>query len=264
MKTCNRTSHAQGLASAIALLLVGNLASQAVQATVLQFDQTRNAASGVAVEPVYAGADLPQDYGDRVGSSPQSVSGGQYTYGNAGEGYTPNVEVTYLLGVGPAVQMWTTGYGSLANVIYGSHGSQWIDIQLTADPGYSVLLHGFDLAGWANTDYLISGVSVFEASNTLFAQTNVTVGGAFTQPFTHFEFSTPLSGSNLTLRVNYANLAANIQDNIGLDNLRFSQFPSPVPEPSNWVYLLAGTGLVAWAVRRRNESGKLRQPDSAC
>lgn len=250
MKTRNQTS---GAAGAIAILLVGNLASQAAQATVLQFDQTRNPATGVAVEPVYAGADLPQDYGDRVGGSPQAVSGGQYTYGDEGEGYTPNVEIAYSLGVATAsgkVQMWTTGYGGLSNVIFGTPGSQWIDIQFTADPGYSALLHGFDLAGYPGTDYVINEVSVFDASNTLFSQSNVTVGGdALPQPFTHFEFATPLSGSTLTLRIDYANIAAGTQDNIGLDNLRFSQFPSPVPEPSNWVYLLAGISLIAWVVR---------------
>ena len=237
------------------LFILGELISGAAQATVLQFDQTRSAATGTTVEPVYAGADLPQDYGDRVGGSPQTVSGGQYTYGNEGEGFTPNVEIAYSLGIPTAsgeVQMWPFGYGGLTNVVFGTPGSQQINIQFSADPGYSVLLHGFDLAGYPGADYTINGVAVLEGANTLFSQFNVLVGGdGFGQPFTHFEFSTPLSGNSLTLQIDYANIASGQQDNIGLDNLRFSQFPSPVPEPSSWAYLLSGIGLVAWAVRKQ-------------
>lgn len=253
MNSHNQTSIACGTLRGISLLL--GLAANAAQATVLQFDQTRSPATGTTVEPVSAGADLPQDYGDRVGGSPQTVSGGQYTYGNEGEGYTPNVEVAYALGISTAsgeVQMWTTGYGGLTNVVFGTPGSQQINIEFSADPGYVVLLHGFDLAGYPGTDYTINGVSVFEGSNILFSQSNVLVSGdGFGQPFTHFEFSTPLSGSSLTLQIDYANISSSQQDNIGLDNLRFSQFPSPVPEPAGWAYLLAGIGMVAWAVRRR-------------
>lgn len=240
------------------LFILGGLISGAAQATVLQFDQTRSAATGTTVEPVYAGANLPQDYGDRVGGSPQTVSGGQYTYGNEGEGFTPNVEIAYALGIPTAsgeVQMWTSGYGGLTNVAFGTPGSQQINIQFSADPGYSVLLHGFDLAGYPGADYTIDGVAVFEVSNTLFSQSNVVVGGdGFGQPFTHFEFSTPLSGSSLTLQIDYANIASGQQDNIGLDNVRFSQFPSPVPEPSTWAFFLAGCGLLVWVARRRSAS----------
>jgi hypothetical protein len=240
------------------MFVLGALASGSAHATVLLFDQTRNPATGVAVEPIYAGADLPQDYGDRVAGSPQDVTGGQYTYGNAGEGFTPNVEVAYSLGLATGageVQMWISGYGGLTNVIFGTPGSQRIDIQFTADPGYSVLLHGFDLAGYPGADYTINGVAVLEGSNTLFSQSNVLVGGdGFGQPFTHFDFSTPLAGSSLTLQIDYSNIASGQQDNIGLDNLRFSQFPSPVPEPSAWVFFLAGCGLLGWVARRRTAS----------
>ena len=255
MNTRNHPSAAHGPLGGLALFLLGTLVSGTAGATILQFDQARSRATGSTVEPTYAGAGLPQDYGDRVAGSPQSVSGGQYTYGNAGEGYTPNVEVAYSLGVATGageVRMWTTGYGSLNNVIFGPPGSQRIDIQFTADPGYSVLLHGFDLAGWPEADYTINGVSVLEGANTLFSQSSVLVeGDGIGDPFTRFDFSTPLSGPSLTIQIDYSNIASGSQDNIGLDNLRFSQFPSPVPEPSGWACLLAGVSLVAWAVRRQ-------------
>jgi hypothetical protein len=240
------------------LIVLGVLASGTTQATVLQFDQTRSAVSGGIVEPVSAGADLPHDYGDRVGGSPQSVSGGQYTYGNEGEGYTPNVEIAYFLSnavVPEAVQMWTIGYGDLSNVIFGLQGSEQLNILFTADPGYTVELYGFDLAGWPNQDYTINRVEVLEGVTSLFSQSNVLVeGDAIGPTHTRFDFSTPLAGAGLLIQIDYSNIPASQQDNIGLDNLRFSQFPSPVPEPSTWAFFLAGCGLLAWVARRRSAS----------
>ncbi len=240
------------------MFIFAGLISGAAEATVLQFDQARSAVSGDIVEPVSAGADLPQDYGDRVAGSPQSVPGGQYTYGNAGEGYTPNVEVAYFLSnavVPEAVQMWLLSYGDLSNVIFGLPGSEQLNILFTADPGYTVELYGFDLAGWPNHDYTINRVEVLEGVTSLFSQSNVLVEGDAIGP-THssLSFSTPLAGTGLLIQIDYSNIPASQQDNIGLDNLRFGQFPSPVPEPSTWAFFLAGCGLLVWVARRRSAS----------
>jgi hypothetical protein len=237
------------------IILLACLAPSAANATVLLFDQTRSAVSGDVVEPVSAGANLPQDYGDRVAGSPQTVAGGQYTYGNAGEGFTPNVEVEYYLSnasVPEAVQMWTIGYGDLANVIFGLPGSEQLNIQFTADPGYTVQLYGFDLAGWASRDYTINQVAVLEGANVLFSQPNAVIEGIASH--TRFDFPTPLAGASLLIQIDYSNITPSQQDNIGLDNLRFSQFPSPVPEPSTWIFFLAGCGLLGWVARRRTAS----------
>lgn len=236
-------------------IVLGGLGASIAQATVLLFDQTRNPATGVAVVPVYAGANLPGDYGDRVAGTPQDVPGGQYTYGEAGEGFTPNVVLDFSLGVPAAsgeVQMWTAGYGGLNNVVFGTPGSQQLIVGFTADPGYRVRLHGFDLAGYPGQDYTIAGVTVHDGTRTLFAAADVVVGGdAFGQPLTRFSFDTALSGDSLRLQIDYANIAAARQDNIGLDNLRFSQVASAVPEPAVWGLLMSGLALLAWRAGRQ-------------
>ncbi len=66
------------------------------RATILEFDQIRIADGSVV--PTISGNDVEQDYGDRVHSSPMNVPGGQFTYGNGGEGFTPNVVVDYFAG----------------------------------------------------------------------------------------------------------------------------------------------------------------------
>ena len=51
------------------------------------------------------------------------MSGVQFTYGNAGEGHTPNVLVKYFTGAATAtnsgLSIWQAGYGDLTNIIFG-------------------------------------------------------------------------------------------------------------------------------------------------
>lgn len=236
---------------AAAMAILGASALPA-SATVLQFDQSRSA-TGTEVIPTQAGRPVPQDYGDRVGGAVQAVSGGVFTYGEAGEGYTPNIVVDYFLGDGNgtgAVQMWTVQYGDLDNVIFGLASSGSLNIRLTADAGYTALVHGFDLAGWPQQDYTIRGVTVEGDGQTLFEAAGVQVQGAG-PTHTAFDFGTPLQGSQVLIHIDYGNLAGNVQDNIGLDNLRFGQTPPPIPEPDSWLLLAAGGVVVALARRRR-------------
>ena len=78
------------------------------RATILEFDQIRIADGSVV--PTISGNDVEQDYGDRVHGSPMNVPGGQFTYGNGGEGFTPNVVVDYFAGSAipnsPEVGLW--------------------------------------------------------------------------------------------------------------------------------------------------------------
>lgn len=229
----------------------------AAQATVLIFDQSRSA-TGTDVVPIVNGADVPQDYGDNVTGSPMAVSGGAFTYGEGGEGFTPNVTAEYFSDTG--VVMWATGYGDLTNVLLahtlpGGPAANTLNVRLTADPGYDVELFGFDLAGYF-ADYVINGVSVLSGAVTLFSQANVSVEGNATGPgHTAFDFSAaPLVGPELLIRIDVANLAVGSQDNIGLDNIRFGQTPpAAVPLPAA-VWLLASgcVGLLGVARRRRS------------
>jgi MYXO-CTERM domain-containing protein len=228
-------------------------------ATILLFDQARDATSHTIVEPTTSGASVEQDYGDRVTGSPQSVLGGQFTYGNGGEGFTPNVLVDYFvdsppLGIG--VSLWNDEYGDLTNVVFGNQTSNNLNIQLTADAGFDVLLYHFDLAGWFNTDYTINSVRVLGGGATLFSQSNVLVEGNFTGPrHTSFDFATPLSGPQLLIEIDRGNLPSGMRDNIGIDNVRFGQDP-PVasvesPEPSTGLLLALGLIALPLLVRRR-------------
>lgn len=58
-----------------------------------------------------------------------------------------------------------------------------------------------------------------------------------------FDFANPLSAQQLLIEINFSNLARGMQDNIGIDNIRFGQTPpATIPIPSAlWLF---GTGLL--------------------
>lgn len=241
-------------------------------ATILTFDQTR-AVSGGPVVPTFGGASVPDGYGDRVTGASVDVPGGVFTYGEAGEGFTPNVVADFFSGsaspVGPGVSLWEDGYGDLLNVLFVNNNSGFLGVRLTADAGFSVGLYGFDLAGWPNADYVIDAVRVFGGTTLLFEQTTVLVEGNFTGPrHTAFAFAAPLVASELLIEIAFGNLPGSQHDNIGIDNIRFGQSPPPgppddppaaVPEPGTLALValaIVGRGLC----RRRISSALSRAP----
>ncbi|MBM3341049.1 MAG: hypothetical protein FJY56_02905 [Betaproteobacteria bacterium] len=202
-------------------------------ATVLTFDQIRLAGN---VVPTISGNTVPQDYGDRVSAAIMDVSGGQFTYGNLGEGFTPNVLTAFFTGMAtplnPGTSLWVDSYGDLTNVLIGGNFSNSLNVRLSADAGFEVLLYGFDLGGWPNTDYTINAVRILDGTTPLFAQNNVLVQGDFSGPRrTVFDFLAPLSGADLLIEIDYSNLAGGLHDNIGIDNIRFGQTPPPDTTP---------------------------------
>ncbi len=223
----------------------------AAHSTILTFDQARQ--SGTVV-PTGAGSDIEADYGDRVSGPLQRVPGGMFTYGEAGEGFTPNVVAEFVSrgpGGGNDASLWTTQYGDLVNVAFGNQFSNTMEVRLIADAGYSVLLHGFDLAGWRETDYMIAGVQVLDANGVLFTDNDVRIEGDAIGPrHSTFTFTSPLEGNALTILIDYGNLPGTQQDNIGIDNIRFGQHPpAPIPEPASTLLMLGGAGLVCMRIR---------------
>ncbi len=233
---------------AAAVLLV---CSTTARATILEFDQIRLLGQLV---PTISGNDLPPDYGDRVTSPNQAAPGGQFTYGEASEGFTPNVVVEYLstsaIGIND-VTLWQDAYGDLTNILFGNPNSSTLSVRLTADSGFSALLYGFDLGGWPNTDYTIDAVRVLDGLTPLFTNHDVLVEGVSTGPrHTSFAFAAPLSGSDLLIEIDYSNLVSNQRDNIGIDNIRFGQDPPGIPEPSTALLVALGAYVLLPLVRR--------------
>jgi len=246
---------------AAGVALFAALPMQSAHATVLLFDQQRDAATQSVVGPTTSGGTLPADYGDNVTAAVMAVPGGTFTYGDAGEGFTPDITVDIFSDaatpIAPRAILWQTGYGDLINVVFGegpgTGGSPGLNVRLSAAPGYTVDLYGFDLGGWNNTDYTIAAVSVLAGAATLFAATDVLVEGNFTGlRHTPFAFDTPLSAPEILIRLDLSNLVSGLQDNVGIDSIRFGQTPPHVPEPGTALLLLGGLTLAA--VRHRIEA----------
>jgi hypothetical protein len=235
------------------------------QATILLFDQQRDAGTQSTVVATASGGRVPADYGDQVTAAVMAVPGGFFTYGEAGEGFTPDVTVDIFSAAATAtdsrVNLWQTGYGDLVNVIFpegpGTAGAPMLSVRFTASPGFAVDLYGFDLAGFGS-DYVVAGVSVFAGTTVLFSEVNVLVQGDLSDPrHTNFVFTTPLSAPELLLQVDLSNLAPGIQDNVAMDSIRFGQTPPPaVPEPVTALLLLAGLALVFLRCRGHSPSSR--------
>lgn len=252
-----------------AALAAALLAPAAVQATVLRFDQ---AFDGTAIIPTASSGNLPRGYGDRAAGPVVAGPGGAFTYDQLGEGFTPQVVVdlyaTAATPADPRVRLWANGYGSLHNVLFGEGpgigGAAEIFVRLTADPGYAVDLYGFDLAAFGGNDLTVRAIELWAGSTLLEQRSDVVVEGDLAQGgFTAIGFATPWSAPELLIRLDLGNLAVNVRDNIGLDNLRFGQTPpppvQPVPAPPVGA-LLAAAGLAAWAARRRRPMSTMRLP----
>lgn len=242
----------------LVLVLAAALRPSPATATILTFDQARDSATQTIVVPAGSGGVLPGDYGDNVTSAAMAVPGGVFTYGDGGEGFTPDVTVDFFTSLATPsdsrIRLWQSGYGDLANVIFGegpgTAGSPIIEFVLTAAAGFVVDFYGLDLAGFGS-DYTIASVEVFGNGAALFAQANVLVDG--TGGHTTFAFATPLSSQEIRVRIDVSNLAPGIQDNIGVDSVRFGQTPPRVPEPA--LELLAALGTTLTLLGRSRSRG---------
>lgn len=189
-------------------------------------------------------SDMPT-YGDRVTSNTQDG----FLYGGAAD--TPNVVADFTDGT----EGWPSSYGDLSDVIFSPSGTV-LEMTLTADPGFRVLLHAFDLAGWLRTDYVINSVEVLGGQGqSLFFQANVLVQGDANGPqHTSFNFA-PLSSGAITIRVDATNVTTGFgSENVGLDNVRFSQVPEPATATLALCGLLGVVSLSAASHLRRRPS----------
>lgn len=219
----------------IFLAMSGIALSHTSSATVLTFDIT--GASNIL---------LPQEYGDRV----TSTTMGDFLYGMDG-GFTPNVEVAYSRDSGGDLTRWTTGYNDLVNVIENeADGDTGYSVTLTADSGFLVYLNSFDIGNWgAAVD--LPGFTITNGSGSiLFSATGITMDSSSVQAHQSFDFGTTVSAQELILHIDTTGLGGN-SDNIGLDNIQFSQV-SAVPLPAAaWLFLSGIIGLAGLAAKRK-------------
>lgn len=166
-------------------------------------------------------SNMSQDYGDRV----TGLDMDSFHYLGTG-GFTPNVEVSYGAdGADPA--FWTTGYGDLENILFEDRDNfGQLEITFTADDGYLVQLHRWDMSAWTSafsTEPAIDRVAVLDKDgNALWERENEPISHT---AHTAYEFSSkPFEDTILTLRFESGNLG-NLSDDIAFDNVVFGQRP---------------------------------------
>lgn len=214
-------------------------------ATILTFDEEGVAplADGTLLQEAVA---IPGQYGDRVTANVQAG----LVYGEAGEGFTPHVVVDYQ----PEgdIQLWRADYGDLQRVAFAqTEGTGNMRITLTADDGFLVNLHGFDVGGWFRQDYVIDSIRVLAGEDVLFEALDVLIeGDGDGDLHSSFLFTPMLSAQSLSILVDSSNLLAE-SDNIGIDNIRFSESPAPVPLPGG---LWLGASALAMLLRARRRA----------
>lgn len=189
-----------------------------LNATVLTFD----------VDGLPNGSILSAGYGNRVSCSQM----GAFHYGLE-SGVTPNVTVAYAgdhtWSAFPI--FWTTGYNDLINIIENeSDGDTGYQVVFQADPNTIVQLESFDVGNWGGS-INVPEIRVADGDGTiLFQMAGVTLPANSVPQHVHLEMPPEVRASKLILRVDTSGLGG-YSDNIGLDNIRFSQDP-PAPRPS--------------------------------
>lgn len=200
------------------------------------------------------GAAAVQAYGDRV----VGVEQDGFQYGSGGTSpFTPNVTVSY----GPGVQgarRWGLSYGDLEDILWKDEPASHLEVVLEADSGSLVALHGFDLAGWPDVDYVINRVEVLDSDGQpVFSQDNVLIQGDFDGPrHTSFDFAGGLVSEQLTIRFDSSNLGGT-SDNIGIDNIEFSQLSTGIEGSFVGSFTIDQTGP---AVVSMTPNGEIDEP----
>lgn len=217
-----RTFYRVSLLLFLCFALSGFLAGRS-QATILTFDISGGGFGNYSI--------IPQNYGDNVSTLSQTDGSYTYQYGQ-GNGYTPNIAVSYDLSNPPF--WWDNGYGSLVNVAWAYNSSSPTTITLTPDPGYDVIINSFDLSGWGGGTIGAQILQIEYGSNIL-NYTPITIQGGQTTLTPYIHTSDPL-----TIRWQDAYW-------IALDNVNFDQALSSAPVPEPATMLLFCSGLVGLA-----------------
>lgn len=198
---------------------------------VLTFDQ-----SGIANFTA-----VSQNYGDRVTATPD-LNGNAYDI--AGDAsLTPNVEVSYDAG-NAGVALWVSGYGDLTNVLFAGDFATQLRIDFAADSGFEVGVSGFELGAFGS-EITIGGIEVTDGENNVLWSVDST---DITETNSNFFNTSGIFSESLSIVVDLTGLGA-AADNVGIDNIQFSQRSTAVPEPTSAFVLLCG--LAGVVIKRR-------------
>lgn len=179
------------------------LVTDITRSTILTFDG-----------PFTVNSPIDEAYGDRV----TATTVGGFSYGGGVNGpQTPNITVDY--GDPNSTLFYNSRFGDLVNNIFKAAAATTLDINLIADPGFKVALHGFDLGGYDRTDRVIDSIEVVDQSGqVLYSQAGITVLGTGSA-HSDFDFPEALVGESLMIRLS----PGAFPFFVGIDNIQFSQ-----------------------------------------
>ena len=166
------------------------------------------------------------------------------------EGDTPNIR--FLTATNASRDYWgdPANFGDLFGVMMNyTNGNQTTiyPFALQADAGYQVLIESVDLSTWADAGNSSVDVAILSfPGDTVEWSQNVVVDGT-----THTTVSPMFTGSDPSLQywLQLTSLTAASADDIGVDNVAFSQ--SAIPEPSTIVLMIVGAAFFFVARRWR-------------
>ncbi|MCC7193063.1 MAG: PEP-CTERM sorting domain-containing protein [Phycisphaeraceae bacterium] len=202
-------------------------------------------------------------YGDHASSAavtvnpPDGSSTTWYNYGNAGEGYTPNIGVSYSAD--------TSIFDTYDDIYWprvaflNSYGHYYITF--TPDSGYTVQVNSFVLRSWGGSPPTLTADWTLwnnTAGGTVLASSKTDgqgqLGGT-AQSFSFNKVSPPFSiatnagygAGTLVLDIHFTGGGAG---NLSLDDVNFQQ--TAIPEPASLVLLALGTACVVRRGRGRS------------
>ncbi len=122
-------------------------------------------------------------------------------------------------------------------------GHNGYSITFVADAGYQVSLTSLDMGNWGGA-ISVPGLSITDGNGLeLFSASNISLVANVVQSHTSFDFGSLLANT-LILHIDTTGLGG-ASDNVGLDNIQFSQVTA-VPIPAAfWLFGSAIAGLIS-------------------
>jgi hypothetical protein len=195
-------------------------------------------------------APLSQEYGDRI----TSTAMGSFSYG-IDSGYTPNISVTYTGTpggpLGSDLCVWGSWSTQETNVLNNEDdGEPLLRIDFTADSGYLVNLHSFDLTAYLGGTFTVDNLLIQNQNGALLSESGISINGPIN--YNDDDEGTIWSGTQISIILDLTSVGRE-NDSIGLDNIKFSQ---SVPEPATMSLLAVG----AMALLKRRRQLRLENP----